>query len=115
MKYIGSCHCGGVRFEVDGELTGGMTCNCSICHRRASALWFVGLDQLRVLTSEDQLATYTCNKHVIKHRFCKTCGIHPFGEGTAPDGKAMAAISINCLDDVDMAAIPIQAYDGRSK
>jgi len=28
MKYTGSCHCGQVKFEVDGELTGAMSCNC---------------------------------------------------------------------------------------
>jgi hypothetical protein len=31
MKYQGSCHCGRIAFEVEGELTGVMACNCSIC------------------------------------------------------------------------------------
>ncbi len=31
MQYRGSCHCGNVAFEVEGELSGAMACNCSIC------------------------------------------------------------------------------------
>jgi hypothetical protein len=54
-------------------------------------------------------STYTFNKHAIKHRFCQTCGIHPFAEG---DG--WVAINIRCLDDVDLASITVQPFDGRS-
>ncbi len=115
MIYQGSCHCGNVAFEVEGELTGAMACNCSICSRKGSLMWFVPHDQLRLLTSEDGIATYTFNKHVIKHRFCPTCGIHPYGEGVDPKGKRMAAINIRCLEDVAIESIPIQHFDGRSK
>ncbi|MEX2352922.1 MAG: GFA family protein, partial [Gammaproteobacteria bacterium] len=41
MKYKGSCHCGKVRFELEGDLTEVMACNCSICVRKASLQWFV--------------------------------------------------------------------------
>ena len=30
MKVKGSCHCGKVVFEVEGELNGAMACNCSM-------------------------------------------------------------------------------------
>ena len=36
-------------------------------------------------------STYTFNKHLIKHRFCATCGIHPYGEGVDPKGGALKA------------------------
>jgi hypothetical protein len=114
MKYKGSCHCGKVVFEVEGELKGAMACNCSICSRKGSLLWFVPRDQLRVLTAELDIATYTFNKHVVQHRFCRTCGIHPYGEGTDPQGHRMAAINIRCLEGVDVGSIPIQQFDGRS-
>jgi len=87
MKYRGSCHCGKIAFEVDGELTGALACNCSICSRKGSLLWFVARDQLRMITSDESLSTYTFNKHVIKHHFCTTCGIHPFGEGSDAAGR----------------------------
>ena len=87
MTHKGSCHCGAVAFEVEGELTGAMACNCSICSRKGSLLWFLPRDEFRLLTSPDALATYTFNKHVIRHNFCRTCGIHPYGEGTDPQGN----------------------------
>ena len=115
MTHTGSCHCGQVKFEVDGDIAGALSCNCSMCQRRGSLLWFVPRAQLRVTAGEDALATYTFNKHVIQHRFCATCGIHPFGEGTDPQGQAMAAINIRCLEGIDLDAIPVQHYDGRSR
>jgi len=114
MKYKGSCHCGKVAFEVEGELNGAMACNCSMCSRKGSLLWFVPRDQFRLLTSEADIGTYTFNKHVIKHRFCRTCGIHPYGEGTDPKGNPMAAINIRCLEGIDLEKVPVQHFDGRS-
>jgi hypothetical protein len=114
VKYTGSCHCGNVRFEVEGEITNAMQCNCSICSRKGSLLWFVPRRAFRLLTPEDQAATYTFNKHIIKHRFCRTCGIHPFAYGTDPKGNEMAAINIRCLEGLDLAAIPVKHFDGRA-
>ena len=87
MLYRGSCHCGDVKFEAEGDLRGVMACNCSICRRKGALMWFVPRDHMTLLTPDDHLATYTFSKHVIQHRFCKRCGIHTFGEGvhrTAP-------------------------------
>ncbi len=64
MKYKGSCHCGRVAFEVEGTIESGLACNCSICHRKGSLLWFVPRDKLRLVTPESSLSTYTFNKHV---------------------------------------------------
>lgn len=114
MKYRGSCHCGRVAFEVEGTLESALACNCSICQRKGSLLWFVPRTSLRLTTPEANLRSYTFNKHVIKHRFCSNCGIHPFGEGVDPKGNAMAAINIRCLEDIDLEAIPVKHFDGRS-
>ena len=115
MKYKGSCHCGQVAFEVEGEIKGAMACNCSICQRKGSLLWFVPRDSMRLLTPEDAAKTYEFNKHRIKHRFCPICGIHPYADGTDPKGNRTAAINVRCLDDIDLAAIPVTHFDGRAK
>ena len=115
MLYKGSCHCGAVAYEVEGTIDSGLACNCSMCRRRASLLWFVPRDKLKINQGADTLSTYTFNHHVIKHRFCPTCGIHTFGEGIDPKGNAMAAINLNCLEDVELDKIPVHHYDGRSK
>jgi hypothetical protein len=113
MTHRGGCHCGKVTIEVEGEISGALSCNCSICQKRGSLLWFVPRDQMKV-TGEAELTTYTFNKHVIKHRFCKTCGIQSFGEGVDPKGNRMAAINIRALDDIELEKIPVQHYNGRA-
>lgn len=114
MQHKGSCHCGKVAFEVEGEIAGAMACNCSICQRVGALRWFVPRSALHVLTLDNAASTYTFNKHAIKHRFCPVCGVHPYGEGMDPKGNAMAAINIRCLEGVDLNSIPVQHYDGRS-
>jgi hypothetical protein len=112
--YAGSCHCGRIAFEVEGDIDSALACNCSICSRKGSLLWFVPRDRLKLKTAEDAASTYEFNKHVIKHRFCPTCGIHPYGEGKDPKGNAMAAINLRCVENLDLAAIPVHHFDGRS-
>jgi hypothetical protein len=114
MNYKGSCHCGKVAFEVEGEINGALACNCSICQRKGSLLWFVPRAAMKLLTPEDAASSYTFNKHVIQHRFCPVCGMHPYGEGSDPKGNAMAAINLRCLEDIDLESIPVQHYDGRA-
>lgn len=114
MTYKGSCHCGKISYEVEGELGQVMECNCSHCSRKGYLLWFVPREKLHLLTPESDLATYTFNKHKIKHRFCPTCGCAPFGEATDQSGKPMAAINVRCLEDVDIASLTRIPVDGRS-
>ncbi|MBV1786634.1 GFA family protein [Marinobacterium sp. D7] len=114
MKHKGSCHCGRIAFEIEGEIESAMSCNCSICSRKGSLLWFAPREKLKLLTPEDDMSTYMFNKHVIKHRFCPVCGIHPFGEGVDHEGNAMAAINIRCIEGIDLSDIPVQEFDGRS-
>ncbi len=114
MNYRGSCHCGKIAFEVEGEIDGALSCNCSMCQRKGSLLWFMPRTALNLLTPENAMSTYTFNKHVIKHHFCPDCGIHPFGEGTDPNGNVMAAINIRCIENIDLTTIPVQHYDGRA-
>lgn len=72
-------------------------------------------ERLCLLTAEEEMATYTFNKHAIKHKFCATCGIHPLAEAKDPSGKPMAAINVRCLEGVDLASLPVQQFDGRSR
>ena len=114
MNHTGSCHCGRISFEVEGDITAAVVCDCSMCQRKGSLLWFVPREKLKLLTPESAASTYTFNKHVIKHRFCPVCGMHPYGEGVDPKGNPMAAINIRCLENIDIAAIPVHSYNGRA-
>lgn len=114
MKYEGSCHCGKVAFEVEGEIESLMECNCSICSRRGYLLWFVPSNHVNLKTSESNMSTYTFNKHVIKHNFCSTCGCAPIGYGSDGQGNEMAAINARCIQNIDISEFKINFYDGLS-
>jgi hypothetical protein len=114
MKYRGSCHCGKVAFEVEGTIDSGLACNCSMCQRKGSLLWFVPRSQLTLLTPEMNASTYTFNKHAIQHRFCAACGVHPYAEANDPKGNPTAAINLRCIEGVELEKIPTHNYDGRA-
>jgi len=112
--YRGSCHCGRVAFEVDGELGTVMECNCSHCSRKGYLLWFVPRDSFRPGKPEAQTTSYKFNKHVIDHRFCPHCGCAPFALGKDRAGKETTGINVRCLEDVDLAKLDRKAVDGRN-
>ena len=114
MDYKGSCHCGRIAFTVEGDLQQVMECNCSICTKRGSLLWFVPRDRFKLESPEANVATYTFNKHRIKHHFCGVCGCAPYAEASDPKGNPMAAVNTRCLDGIDLAALPRKPFDGRS-
>ena len=114
MLLRGSCHCGNVAYEVEGDIQEAFSCNCSMCSRRGGLLWFVPIEKFRLLRGEGDLTTYTFNKHVIQHRFCSNCGIQSFSVGKNQRGEGMAAINIRCLEGVDLKAIPVKEFDGRA-
>jgi hypothetical protein len=114
--HTGSCHCGNVAYEVDGDFDKVLECNCTHCSRKGYLLWFVPRDKLRITSGDDDsLRSYKFNKHVIDHRFCGKCGCAPFGFGVDKTGNATAAINIRCLEDVDLAKVTRVPYDGLSK
>ena len=114
MSYKGSCHCGCVAYEVEGDLKQVIECNCSHCSRKGLLLWFVPRKQLKLSTPQSDLTTYTFNKHVIKHQICDKCGCQPFAYGTDPKGNETAAINVRCLEGVDLEKLDRKPFDGAS-
>jgi hypothetical protein len=115
MKYKGGCHCGRIAFEVDGSpLAEVMECNCSLCSKRGYLLWFVPRAQLTLSTPDADLSTYRFNRMHIAHHFCAHCGCAPFGEAADPQGNAMAAVNVRCLEGVDPDTLKVVKVDGRS-
>lgn len=115
MIYEGSCHCGRISFEVEGDIKEVIECNCSHCSRKGYLLYFVKRDQLRITSPAATLNTYLFNKHVIEHKFCAKCGTAPFGLGVDKAGNETAAINVRCLPDLDRSTLKITPFDGRSK
>lgn len=114
MSYTGSCHCGAVEFTVSGDLpTEAISCNCSHCRRKGLLLTFVPADNFTLDSGEDATTTYLFNKHIIRHRFCTTCGCEPFAEGES-GGKAIRAVNLRCVPTADLDTLKLNKYDGAS-
>jgi hypothetical protein len=114
MLYKGSCHCGKVAFEFEGELNGALRCNCSICARKGALLFAMPHQALHVVAWGDDLGTYTFGNHVISHRFCRTCGIHPFAEDASHADGRNAYVNLRCVEELDLASLPMIDFDGRA-
>ncbi|MBA2674846.1 GFA family protein [Ramlibacter sp.] len=111
----GSCHCGAVKFEVEGTFEQVIECNCSHCSRKGYLLWFVPRDKVQVTSGEDTMSTYHFNKHVIDHQFCPTCGCAPFGYGVDHKGNKTAAVNVRCLEGVELTTLKRIPFDGRAR
>lgn len=114
QRYRGSCQCGRVAREADADLDGAISCNCSRCRRLGAVLVFAPRDRFVLLAGEGDLTEHRFNTRRIRHLFCRQCGIEGFAFGEMPDGSAMVALNVNCLDGVDARRLPTRAFDGAS-
>ena len=108
----GGCHCGRVRFEVTGDLSTVLECNCSICAKRGFLHLIVDRACFKLLSGEQDLTTYTFGTGVAKHMFCKVCGISAFYVPRSDPDKV--DVNVRCLDSVDMKTLTVTAFDGRN-
>jgi hypothetical protein len=114
QKHAGGCHCGAVRYEVEADIDKVMSCNCSLCQKRGSLLAFVPRSQFNLLSGDDALTDYRFNKKIIHHLFCSKCGVAPFASGIGPGGTEMVAVNVRCLDGIELEALTIEPFDGKS-
>ncbi|UHD17860.1 GFA family protein [Thiocapsa bogorovii] len=78
MKYSGSCLCGKVTFEVDGEFQHFFLCHCAYCRKDTgsahAANLFSSAAVIRWLAGEDQISTYKLPNTRHQRSFCASCG-----------------------------------------
>jgi hypothetical protein len=131
MSLIATCHCGATRIQLPAQPTEAKSCNCSYC-ARTGAIWaYYRPDELKFLSREAE-ATYAVDPTLNAHHFCSRCGMQTWGDspdwsalynddGTPKNGDATAipterifAVNLNLVDDLDWAAVTVQAMDGRN-
>ena len=110
--YQGSCHCGAVRFEVEGEIEDVDVCNCSICSKTAYVHWHVEPERFKLLTAEAVIRNYQFGTMTSKNYFCENCGISAFRHSRGDPGRV--DINLRCLKGVDIESIPNQLFDGQN-
>jgi hypothetical protein len=82
----GSCQCGSVRYEIEGELGPILFCHCGRC-RKANGAAFqaaagISPDQLHLLSGQDAMVDYESSPGVYRV-FCGRCGSPLFSKRDA--------------------------------
>ncbi|PWV65922.1 GFA family protein [Plasticicumulans acidivorans] len=113
MHYTGSCHCGRIAFAFDGAIERLVDCNCSLCRRRGSLLYFTDRAHFELLTPAADMSEYRFGAQTIAHVFCPVCGCAPLGFATDPSGREMVAVNVRCVDDFDLDSVDVHHFDGR--
>ena len=77
--HSGSCSCGGIRYEIEGDIGPTYYCHCSRCRKTSgsafSANGVIAPAQLRITRGQDLLAVFTADNGVDR-KFCSRCGSH---------------------------------------
>lgn len=77
MPRSGSCLCGALAYEIDGEFDGVWICHCSVCRKASggigNAILIVPRPRFRWLRGEDHRVTYAPRPSYAITR-CRTCG-----------------------------------------
>lgn len=108
MAIAGGCHCGAVRYEVEGVAMTHALCHCTDCRRHAGAP-MVGWtmypeDALRV--TKGAVKVYVSSEHA-RREFCADCGTGLFYRN-AENLPGVVDIQSATYDDPD--AIPAQVH-----
>ena len=76
--FAGGCHCGAVRFEVEGDFERFFLCHCSRCRKGSGsahgANLFSTTATLRWLSGEDKIRRYQVPGARHEKSFCTDCG-----------------------------------------
>ena len=77
-KHHGSCLCGQVKFEIDGDFEHFFLCHCSHCRKDTgsahAANLFCAAHQLTWLAGQDLVTTYQLPDTRHGKSFCRQCG-----------------------------------------
>lgn len=119
--YVGSCHCGRVRFEVVAEIDHVRSCDCSVCSKRGALNFRVPQRSLRLLSSWENLSLYQGGlpyrqglllQHLRNSAVSASSDPAPreLEEGLQPfDGWA---VNVRCLEGVDLERLPVKRIYG---
>jgi hypothetical protein len=110
QTYTGSCHCGRVRFRVRADVKQASVCNCSVCTMKGILHLLVAPEQFELLEGADELSEYRFNTGTAVHKFCRTCGMHPFYIPRSDPDKV--DVNVRCLDGVRLDALELRHFDG---
>ena len=93
----GSCLCGGVRYELDAELTEIACCHCGQCRKQSGTAFAtnapVPADKLRIVAGEQLLKGYESSPGAWR-MFCGNCGSPVYKRSAATPGVVRVRIGL---------------------
>ncbi len=98
MPIRGGCLCGGVQYEIDGQLGEAGNCHCSMCRRAHGAAFGtyarVNVDQFSWISGEELLSVYESSSGGFRC-FCRICG-SPLG--TRAEGGELGWVTLGTVE-----------------
>lgn len=111
----GSCHCGKVRWTLEGDPGSVTICNCTLC-RRYGALWAYDFEHGRIgLTGPTQSYTRAEKQDpALEFMFCPSCaGVVAWrGLRLEEDGRRRMAVNVRLALPDEVAGLSIDRFDG---
>ena len=107
----GSCLCGSVRWQFEGEPDGATACNCTAC-RRYGVLWAYDYEGEGIKVS-GTTQSYVRGKSLEFH-FCPICGCIAFwrAQQDNQEGRRRIAVNLRLAEPEVVAKIPVDHFDG---
>jgi hypothetical protein len=108
MTISGGCHCGAVRYEVEGEVLAHGLCHCTDCRRHAGApmVGWTMYPESAVRVTKGNTKEYASSAHGRRY-FCADCGTGLFYRN-AQVLPGLIDIQSATYDDPD--AVPAQGH-----
>lgn len=100
----GSCLCGAVSFEVDGDLPGPDACHCTQCRKTSGHYWAstdVPRSALTIHGAEN--VTWFRSSEKVQRGFCSTCGSSLFWDPIYKDRIGIAMGAFDSPTDTKLA------------
>jgi hypothetical protein len=105
QTYLGTCHCGAIRFRLTAEpITRGLRCNCSLCARRGAVMSARYFDAGEVqVAGAEALTRYRWGDRLVDHWFCRSCGVYTFHNQRATPADQRPQLCGQREHDVEVA------------
>ena len=105
----GSCNCGDIRYEVDGEPKNVVNCHCGLCRRMNGAAFstYVVVLETDFRLLQGELTAWNVTRNAVKS-FCGRCGtpIH----NRNPKYQGLRMLHLGSLDESSQLSPQINIY-----
>lgn len=106
----GSCLCGAVTFDVEGDLPAPDACHCTAC-RKSSGHFFASADVPRsalTVRGEENVRWYQSSGKA-RRGFCGVCGSSLFWD---PPGRDWTGVAMGAFDDATGTHVHVHVFTG---